>query len=131
MLLDSEVLVLIALTIEARLLAYAPYSKYLVGAAVVTEDDRVYFGVNVENASYGLALCAERSAISSAIVGGASRLKAVIVVTESEIPGTPCGACRQWMAEFADDTLPVIVANTTGFHKTYTLGQLLPEAFRL
>ena len=131
MLLDDQILVLIAHANEARKRAYAPYSKYHVGAAVVSNDDSVYFGANVENASYGLALCAERSAISAAVMGGATRIKAVIVVTEGDIPGTPCGACRQWMAEFGDDDMIVVISNTSGQHTAYTLGQLLPAAFRL
>lgn len=122
--------VLIALAVQAREAAHAPYSCYKVGAAVVAEDERVFFGCNVENVSYGLSLCAERAAITTAITHGAKRIKAVIVVTEADPPGTPCGACRQWMAEFGDDDLEIITANTAGEQRRYTLRELLPAPFR-
>lgn len=131
MLTDAEAAVLIAHTARAREAAYAPYSNYKVGAAVVCEDERVFFGCNVENASYGLCLCAERTAIASAVAAGAKRIKAVVVVTESDPPGTPCGACRQWLAEFGDDDMEVITATPGGKLRRFTLGQLLPQAFRL
>lgn len=85
----------------AQQAAYAPYSKYRVGAAVLTEDGRVFSGCNVENASYGLCLCAERSAISAAVVAGAQKFVAIAVVTQGPEVGSPCGMCRQVMAEFA------------------------------
>jgi cytidine deaminase len=128
---DKQIAVLIAHVAHAREAAYAPYSNYRVGAAVVAEDDRVFFGCNVENASYGLSLCAERSAMASAVAAGAKRIKAVVVVTEADPPGTPCGACRQWMAEFGDDNMTVVTATPSGRYRCFTLGQLLPDAFRL
>jgi len=131
MLNDDAVSTLIACALKARENAYAPYSHYKVGAAVVVEDERVFFGCNVENASYGLSLCAERTAMASAVAAGAKRIRAVVVVTEAEPPGTPCGACRQWMAELGDDSMEVIAANTAGDVRWFTLGQLLPDAFRL
>lgn len=131
MLEEAQRIALIAHAARARESAYAPYSKYKVGAAVVTEDERVFFGCNVENASYGLSLCAERTAIASAVTAGAKRIKAVVVVTEADPPGTPCGACRQWLAEFGDDSMEVITSTPEGKYRCFTLGQLLPEAFRL
>lgn len=130
--LDKKTLTaLIAHAAQARLRAYAPYSGYQVGASVVTNDDRVFGGCNVENASYGLSLCAERTAMAAARAAGATGIKAVVVVTEAEPPGTPCGACRQWMAEFGEDTLEIVTANTRGEYRQFTLKDLLPDAFRL
>jgi cytidine deaminase len=126
-----ETQALIAGAKQARETAYAPYSRYKVGAAVVTEEGYVFFGNNVENASYGLSLCAERSAISSAIVAGACKIIAIVLVTEAKPPGTPCGACRQWLAEFGGEDLEVICANVAGQTVHTTLGKLLPNAFRL
>ncbi len=131
MLSTEAVQALILLAAQARENAYAPYSRYRVGAAVVAEDERVFAGCNVENASYGLSLCAERAAMSSAVACGVKRLAAVVVVTEAEPPGTPCGACRQWLAELGGDSLEIIAANLRGQTRRFTLKQLLPEAFRL
>ena len=128
---DNAVAALVACAGRAREAAYAPYSGYEVGAAVVAEDERVFFGCNVENASYGLSLCAERTAIASAVSAGAKRIRAVVVVTDAEPPGMPCGACRQWLAEFGDDSMEVVAVNGKGAIQRFTLGQLLPEAFRL
>jgi cytidine deaminase len=119
------------LAAKARENAYAPYSGYRVGAAVVAEDERVFAGCNVENASWGLSLCAERAAIAGAVACGVKRLVALVVVTEADPPGTPCGACRQWMAELGGDDLEIIAANLRGQTRRFTLKQLLPEAFRL
>lgn len=131
MLSDQEIAALIAAAEAVRIRAYAPYSRYRVAAAVLSSDDRVFTGVNVENASYGLSLCAERAAISSAVCHGMQRMKAVIIVTDADPPGTPCGACRQWMAEFGADNMEVIAANPQGVLLRYPLSELLPKAFRL
>lgn len=128
---DTQIAVLIAHAARVREAAYAPYSRYRVGAAVVAEDERVFFGCNVENASYGLSLCAERAAMAAAVAGGVVRLRAVVVVTEANPPGTPCGACRQWMAEFSGADLEIITANPSGHFRRFTLPQLMPEVFRL
>lgn len=122
---------LIACALKARESAYAPYSRFPVGAAVVSEDDRVFFGCNVENASYGLSICAERSALASAVANGAKRVKAVVIFTESNPPAAPCGACRQWIAELGRPECEVICANPSGAIRRFTLAQLLPEAFSL
>jgi cytidine deaminase len=110
--------------------AHAPYSRYHVGAALRTKDDRTFTGCNVENASYGLSLCAERSAIAQMVAAGAREPVALVVVTEGPVVGTPCGMCRQVLAEFALD-LPVrcVVAQGDAALET-TLGELLPHAFR-
>lgn len=118
---------LIALALEARKKAYAPYSHFPVGAALLAESGQVYVGCNVENASYGLAICAERVALFKAVAAGERRFKALAVVTETM--ATPCGACRQVLAEFGEDELPVIVANPEGQVVVYTLGELLPASF--
>ena len=124
---DAEQLV--ELAINARKQAYAPYSNYDVGAAVLTDDGRIYTGCNVENAVYPLTLCAERVAVSKAISEGARRIVAAAVATEHG--GTPCGSCRQVLREFgASDTL-VFIARTDGTFEQRTLDQLLPESFSI
>jgi len=109
----------------ARAQAYAPYSKYYVGAAVVTADGSIYTGANVENASYGLSLCAERVAIHKAVSEGHRAIDTVAVVTDDGAP--PCGACRQVMAEFG--VRRVVVGPPRGRGRVRTLKQLLPDAF--
>ena len=115
----------------ARAHAYAPYSGYAVGAAVLTDDERVFAGCNVENASYGLSLCAERVAVFSAIAAGARRLVAAAVCTPDG--GTPCGACRQVLLEFAKspESFIVWVVSPDRVIARYTLAELLPHGFRL
>jgi cytidine deaminase len=120
---------LVRLALEARAHAYAPYSGFAVGAAVRTRDGRVFTGANVENASYGLSICAERSAVAAAVNAGARELAAVAVATSTSPPAAPCGMCRQTLAEFARD-LPIALANDKGEVVHTTLGELLPRAFR-
>ena len=127
----AEIEALVAGAGHIREMAYAPYSRYKVGAAVVSDDERVFFGCNVENASYSLSLCAERAAIASALAAGVRKIKAVVISTDGARPGMPCGACRQWMAEFGGDHLEVICANCEGELIRASLGKLLPDAFRL
>jgi cytidine deaminase len=114
----------------ARARAYAPYSRYLVGAAVRADNGRIYIGANVENASYGLSLCAERNAVMAAVLDGARAIEAVAVATDSSPPAAPCGGCRQTIAEFAADDAPVVLVNGAGERVDTTLGALLPRAFR-
>jgi cytidine deaminase len=111
----------------ARRHAHAPYSRYHVGAAVETENGAIYAGCNVENASYGLTICAERAAVCAAVVAGARRIRRAVVVTESDPPGAPCGACRQVLAEFGLD----MEVTAIGPKRTlrWTLRDLLPDAF--
>jgi cytidine deaminase len=113
---------------RVRLGAYAPYSKFKVGAALLTKSGKVYTGANVENASFGLTVCAERAAVIKAVNDGQKDFIKIAVVTDRNPPATPCGACRQFLAEFAKD-LKVICANPKGKTKVYTLKELLPDAF--
>ncbi len=117
---------LIAKAIEARKQAYAPYSDFAVGAALLGKSGRVYTGCNVENASYGLSICAERVAVFKAVSEGERDFEAIAVVTEKGV--TPCGACRQVLMEFGDD-IQVIMADAAGEYRVLTLRELLPEAF--
>jgi len=107
--------------------AYCPYSHYRVGAALETDDGRIFVGCNVENASYGLTNCAERSAVFSAVSAGARRFRRIVVATDSEPPGPPCGACRQVLAEFGAELEVESVGPTQS--KRWRIGELLPDAF--
>jgi cytidine deaminase len=111
---------------QAQKMAYAPYSRFAVGAALLAADGTIYTGCNVENASYGLGICAERNAIAHAVSCGAKQFTAVAVVTENGV--TPCGACRQVLAEFAPG-MTVYVADARGNQRVYSLAELLPDAF--
>ena len=111
---------------HARRAAYAPYSHFAVGAAVLTRSGKVVTGCNIENASFGLTVCAERVAIWKAVSEGETDFVALAVVTS--IDGSPCGACRQVMAEFALD-MPVIIADLQQVHRIATVAELLPGAF--
>jgi cytidine deaminase len=117
---------LIAKAMEARKKAYAPYSHFAVGAALLARSGRIYTGCNVENASYGLSVCAERVAVFKAVSEGERDFEAMAVVTENGV--TPCGACRQVLMEFGDN-IQVIVADEAGGYRVFTLRELLPEAF--
>ncbi|MEM4723927.1 MAG: bifunctional UDP-N-acetylglucosamine diphosphorylase/glucosamine-1-phosphate N-acetyltransferase GlmU [Candidatus Hadarchaeum sp.] len=118
---------LIALATEARQRAYAPYSHYRVGAALLTASGKVYTGCNIENVSYGLTVCAERVAALKAVCDGEREFVAIAVVTENG--GAPCGACRQVLAEFGPE-MRVLATDVSGNHKVYTLRELLPAPFR-
>ncbi|MGE5233952.1 MAG: cytidine deaminase [Acidobacteriota bacterium] len=115
---------------EARRHAYAPYSGFQVGAAVLADGD-IHSGCNVENRSYGLALCAERLAVASAAGAGARHLEALVVLAEAEPPARPCGPCLQVLTEFADPDLPILLCNTRGARDLVYLRDLLPQPFRL
>jgi len=118
---------LIDLANTARQRAYAPYSKYHVGAALRTKTGRIYTGVNIENAAYPHTMCAERVAIFKAVSEGEKEFEVISVVTENG--GSPCGGCRQVLAEFGLDTI-VLIANGEGkLMKEMTMKELLPEAF--
>lgn len=122
---DSE---LIEKAKKARERAYAPYSKFKVGTALLTKGGKVYTGANVENATFGLTVCAERIAIFKAITDGEKNFVKIAVVADKNEPVTPCGACRQVLSEFASD-LKIICANLKGKTERYSLKKLLPEAF--
>ena len=118
---------LIDLANEARKRAYAPYSNYPVGAALRTKSGRVYTGVNVENAAYPTGMCAERVAIFKAVSEGETEFEMIAVVTNNG--GSPCGGCRQVMAEFGLDTIVLIADGEGKLQKEMTVAELLPEAF--
>jgi cytidine deaminase len=107
--------------------AYCPYSHYRVGAALETDDGILFTGCNVENASYGLTICAERSAVFTAVSAGARRFRRIVVATDSEPPGPPCGACRQVLAEFGPELEVESVGPTQS--KRWRIRELLPDAF--
>ena len=117
---------LIASAAAARERAYAPYSNFKVGAALRGKSGRVYAGCNVENAAYGLSMCAERTAIFKAVSEGEREFEAIAVVTENGV--SPCGSCRQVMMEFAPD-MAVIIADTQGRVRATTVRDLLPDGF--
>ncbi len=125
---------LVESALAIRQQAYAPYSKFLVGAAVLTEDGAVFTGANVENASYGLTLCAERVAAAAAVAAGHRKITAVAVATAGRGAGgaAPCGACRQFLAEFGRSMDVLLVdANRPENVKQMSLADLLPEQFHL
>ena len=117
----------------ARELAYTPYSRFKVGAALETKDGRVFRGCNVENASYGLCNCAERTAFFTAIAAGVpvDGFARLAVIGDTPGPISPCGACRQVMFELGGPQLPVLLTNLAGARRETTAGDLLPDGFRL
>ena len=120
---------LIAAACAARGRAYARYSHFQVGAALLTDDGRLYTGVNIENASYGLTVCAERNAVGAMVNDGALRIAAVAVCTDNGV--TPCGACRQVLSEFVDheSDVPVWIIDGRGEVRETSLAALLPDSF--
>jgi cytidine deaminase len=124
---NEERQVLVNLANEARKLAYAPYSNYPVGAALRTKTGRIYTGVNIENAAYPQTICAERVAIFKAVSEGETEFEMIAVVTNNG--GSPCGGCRQVMAEFGLDTIVLFADGDGNIKKELTVSQLLPEAF--
>jgi cytidine deaminase len=124
---------LVATAFQALEKAYAPYSNYKVGAALLCSDGTVYKGCNVENASYGLTNCAERTAVFAAVAAGKKKFKAIAIASSGESTPFPCGTCRQVLAEFCQPDFPVHIASSTepGGHITKSLGELLPHSFNL
>lgn len=118
---------LVAAALRAREGAYSPYSGFAVGAAIEGQSGRVHTGCNVENVSYGLSMCAERTAAFAAVCAGDRAWRAVAVVTGDGSP--PCGACRQVLAEFAGPELPLYLARPDGSYRRLTLGELFPHPF--
>ncbi len=120
---------LIAAAREVRGRAYAPYSRFTVGAALLADDGRIYTGVNIENASYGLTVCAERNAVGTMAASGGRRVLALAVCTENGV--TPCGACRQVLSEFAPDEGDIVIwiVDGAGSVRETTLRALLPDSF--
>lgn len=119
---------LVATATAARTRAFAPFSRFLVGAAVEAEDGTVVAGCNVESASYGLTMCAERVAVFAGVAQGMRWFRRVAVVTDTPTPTPPCGACRQILWEFAPDA-EVVLANLAGDVRRFTMRELLPGAF--
>ncbi len=122
---------LIERALKVRTRAYAPYSRFLVGCALVA-DGVTYEGANVENASYGLCSCAERNAVNIAAIAGARSIERVVVATQSSPPAAPCGICLQSIREFAPDpsAVRVLLVNPAGERRDFTLGELFPHGFR-
>lgn len=115
---------------QARELAYAPYSRFAVGAAVFTADGRIFSGCNIENASFSMTVCAERTAVFAAVAAGCREFVGLALVADTPEPAMPCGACRQVLTEFAPDLwIITITANLAGRQKLFRLRELLPEAF--
>ena len=113
----------------ARLRAYAPYSKFAVGAAVLDDTGRIHAGCNVENAAYPQGICAEATALVHMVLAGGRSVRAVAVAGDAPEPVTPCGGCRQKIREFAADDVPVFIADLHSVRARYTLGELLPASF--
>ena len=109
--------------------AHAPYSRFLVGAAVLDDQDRVHAGCNVENAAFPLGICAEAAAIGTMVAAGSKRVRAMLVLGQGRDLVPPCGGCRQRLREFADPDTPILVADRDGVRARFTLGELLPHSF--
>jgi cytidine deaminase len=120
---------LLAAAKHAHARAYAPYSKFKVGAAILADDGQVYAGGNVENAAYPNGVCAETSAISAMVLGGGKKIREIAVVAGGTKLVTPCGGCRQRIAEFAEPSTPVHICGPNGLKTTFTIAELLPASF--
>jgi cytidine deaminase len=119
---------LISAALQARENAHAPFSKFKVGAVIEDVNGRIHSGCNVENATYGLTICAERVAVFKAVSEGAREFKRVVVVADTEVLTPPCGACRQILWEFCGD-VEIVLANLSGKSETLRLGELFPRPF--
>ncbi|OQY39622.1 MAG: cytidine deaminase [Spirochaetaceae bacterium 4572_7] len=128
---EKEVLDLIDLAISTRTKAYTPYSNFKVGAALIDNNGETYVGCNVENGSYGLTNCAERTAIFSAVAGGMKKISTIAVVADTNGPVSPCGACREVINEFADDNTVIVLTNLKKEYKVMNIDELLPYKFKL
>lgn len=109
--------------------AYAPYSRFKVGAAILADDGSVYPGCNVENAAYPVGACAEAGAISAMVAGGGRAIRAIVVIGDGTELVTPCGACRQRIREFAAPETPILIAGPEGLRARFSLAELLPASF--
>ena len=122
---------LLRAAMEARKFAYAPFSHFYVGAALLSTDGRIFTGCNIENSAYSPTLCAERCALAKAVSEGVRDFVAIAVVGPENSETTPCGVCRQVLYEFCDESLVVLCGGTDLHYTEITLGELLPKAFRL
>lgn len=122
---------LVELALKARELSYSPYSHFAVGAALLCTDGTVFYGANIENASYPLSMCAERNALYNAYMNGKSKedFSAIAIIAETEDPTSPCGACRQVLSELFPENAPIYLANLDGDIRETTIKELLPFAF--
>jgi len=125
---DKKTARLLELAIEARKNSYSPYSNFPIGAALLCKNGEIYTGTNVENVSYGLTNCAERTAIFKAVSEGVREFDTMVVVADTERPIPPCGACRQVILEFGED-IQLVLANLKGDYQEYQIKDLLPGAF--
>ena len=128
--LESELLHLLDLAEEARAHSYSPYSQYSVGAALLTKENKVYQGCNIENASYTPTICAERTAFFKAVYDGVREFKAIAIIGSGDMPSFPCGVCRQVMAEFCEQDFIVLTSNKDrSIIVQNSLSELLPNSF--
>lgn len=121
---------LLAAATAARSHSHSPYSRFAVGAAVATVDGAIFAGANVENRSFGVTLCAERSAFAAAVSAGHRHFRGVAILTDSSPPSAPCGVCRETMTEFCDPAMPILLANPQGERQVTSLRELFPLPFR-
>lgn len=126
---ESQKKELVSMAKKASEKAYAPYSKFKVGAALLTNSGKIYSGCNVENSSYSMTICAERNAVFQAVADGNLEFSAIAIYADSDLSFPPCGACRQVLAEFVQD-MPIIISNRNSVSET-TLAAILPERFTL
>ncbi len=127
----DSIAILMEKALSVRQYAHAPYSHFTVGAALLGDDNIYYVGVNVENASYGLGICAERNAIFSAKTQGMQYIQSIAVVGQTNDVISPCGACRQIIAEFSNSDTTVILGNDKGVYRLYSIEEIIPFAFTL
>lgn len=128
---EKEIITMIDRAIDARTRSYSPYSHFPVGAAVIDEKENIHLGANIENGSFGLTNCAERTAIFTGVASGMKRIKTIAVVADTTGPVSPCGACREVINEFADDDTVIILANLKKEYKVMNIEELLPYRFKL
>ena len=121
---------LVMMAVKAKDNAYVPYSGFHVGAALLADNGKIYTGCNIENASYGATICAERTAITKAVSEGAGRILALAVSSDSDKPTMPCGICRQFINEFCTPDMPLYLSDYQGQYKAYTFDEILPHSFK-
>ncbi|MCX7772115.1 MAG: cytidine deaminase [Clostridia bacterium] len=127
---DAQAQELVSLAVKAKESAYAPYSGFHVGAALLADNGKIYTGCNIENASFGATICAERTAIVKAVSDGARQILAIAISSDSKAATMPCGICRQTMSEFCASDMPMYLSNREGQFETYSFDQILPHSFR-